>query len=166
MEIELIRNNTMGIMPSTLGHGFFIFDAPPFETEFGYRGKVEPGDLTDTCWGICRNGVPLELPTEDDYFGIAVVDKDRKSIVHGYYTTVKIPAYEYVSWYTAQDVIMPTSDWHLICYVGYYDPIGDILYHTDYKEFTIKTGTPFKKIFPWLLLLAIPLAIPLLKKFK
>ena len=162
MEIKLIRHDTMRLMPSTLGPGFFIFDAPPFETEFGYRKTAEPGELTDTSWGICRNGVPLDLPAEDDYFGVAIVDKDRGSIVQGYYTEIMIPAYEYVSWYTLKDVVMPTSDWNLICYVGSYDPIADILYHTDYIEFTISAG---KKFPYWILLLAIPL-IPLIKKLK
>ena len=161
--VELIRNDNMQIVPAllTLGHGFFIFDAPPFEQEFRYRKNAKPGELTDTCWGICRNGVPLELPTEDDCFGVAIVDKDIGSIVHGYYTEYKIPAYEYIGWYTKSDVIMPERNWNLICYVGYYDPLAEILHHTDYIEFTIKAGIKF----PYWILLGIPLVF-LITKFK
>ena len=161
--IELIRNDNMQIVSAitTLGHGFFIFNAPPFETEFGYKKNAESGELTDTCWGICRNGVPLKLPTEDDSFGIAIVDKDTRSILQGYYTEYKIPAYEYVSWYTLSDVIMPERNLNLICYVGYYDPSSQVLYHTDYREFTIKAGAKFPY---WILLFGVPLLIPLFKK--
>ena len=166
-DIELITKDIMGIVPAELGHGYFLFDSPPFETEFGYRTNAEPGQLTDTCWGICRNGVPLEFPVEDDYFGIAILDKNTQTLVQGYYTTLKIPSYEYISWYTAKDIIMPNRNLNLICFVGYYRPEEEVLHYTDYREFTIKIPTPpIEKILPWLFLLAIPLAIPLFKKFK
>lgn len=169
IQVKLIKTELAGILPALPNHGFFLFMAPPFETPWGHRSKAEPGKPTDTCWGVCRNGVPLELPTTDDYFGIAVIDKDRRTIVQGYYTDLLIPAYEYVAWYTENDVVMPDKDWHLICYVGYYDPAGNILYHTDFREFTIKAYTPPPPIPPviknfWWLLLFLPLLLLKQKK--
>lgn len=151
--------------PFELDHGFFIFSAPPLvEEEFGYRKNAKPGELTDTCWGICRNGVPLELPVVDDYFGFAIIDKDDMTRVQGYYTTLLTPAYEYYAWYTRNDVIMPPRDWNLICYVGYYRIAENVLHATDWREFTIKS-TAVPKPFPvWILLFSPLLLIPFLKK--
>jgi len=165
MLYELPTGLKIEIAPFELDHGFFIFSAPPFEEEFGYTGEAKPGEVISTCWGFLRNGVPIELPVVDDYFGIGIVDKDTEELVRGYYTDIKLPAYEFASWYAKQDQIMPNRDWNLICYIGYYRIAENILHATDWREFTIKSLA--EKEFPyWIFLFAPLLLIPLIKKFK
>jgi len=145
-----------------LNYGRFLFEAPPLEkTEFDYVREANSGDIIETCWGFCRNTEGI-----DDYFGIGIIDKDDIMLVQGYYTDVKIPLYEFVSWATRQDQEMPNHDWNLICYVGYYRPDENVLYATDWIEFTIKNISKVKPFPYWtILLLGIPLLlIPLVKK--
>ena len=142
-----------------LDHGRFLFEAPPFETEFDYIKQANSEDLIKTCWGFCRNVEGI-----DDCFGIGVVDKDQMSIIQGYYTDIVIPLYKFVSWETKQDQIMPNYDWNLICYVGYYRPAENVLYATDWREFTIKS-TALPEPFPsWIFLLGIPIIYLAIKK--
>ncbi len=144
-----------------LDYGRFLFEAPPLEeTEFDYLREANPEDIIETCWGFCRNVEGI-----DDYFGIGVIDKDSLIIIQGYYTDIKIPVYEFVSWATRQDQIMPSHDWNLICYVGYYRPLENVLYATDWREFTIKS-TAVPKPFPVWLLFFVPLLIPIIGKLK
>jgi len=163
MLYEIPTEFSIEIADLELDHGFFIFSAPPFEEEFGYVREANSGDIIQTCWGFCRNGVPIDLPVVDDYIGIAIIDKDTKELVQGYYTDIKIPAYEFVSWSTKQDQIMPDYDWNLICYVGYYRIEENVLHATDWREFTIKS-TAVPKPFPvWLLFVPL-LLIPIIEK--
>ena len=162
MEIKEIQFS--GVVPATLAtHGFFRFIAPPLETAWNNVSRATPGDVFNPCWGFCRNGVPIDLPAIDDHFGFALLDADSKTLIKGYYIEPVIPAYTYVPFYFKQDdFVMPKRDAHLILYVGYFTPSDTpILFHTDYKEFTISTGTSITKIFPWMLLglLAIPFLI-------
>ncbi len=168
MLYELSSELKIEITPFELDHGFFIFSAPPFEEEFGYVKEANPRDIIQTCWGFCRNGVPIELPTVDDYFGIAVIDKDDMTLVQGYYTDIKTEAYKFLSWYTKTDQIMPNKNWNLICYVGYYRIDENVLHATDWREFTIKLipEVPEKKFPMWIFLLTPLLLIPFVKKFK
>jgi len=145
--------------PLVLNYGRFLFEAPPFETEFDYTKEANTGEVISTCWGTCRN-----VEGVDDFFGIAIIDKDTMEFIRGYYTDIKIPLYEFVSWYAKQDQIMPNRDWNLICYVGYYRIEENILHATDWREFTIKS-TAVAKPFPvWILLFSPLLLIPFLKK--
>ncbi len=145
--------------PLELNYGRFLFEAPPFETEFDYTKEAGIGEVIMTCWGTCRN-----VEGVDDYFAIAIIDKDTMEFVRGYYTDIKIPLYEFVSWAVRQDQIMPNRDWNLICYVGYYRIAENVLHATDWREFTIKS-TAVPRLFPvWILLLGIPLLILLIKK--
>ncbi len=144
-----------------LDHGRFLFEAPPIEeTEFDYIREASPGDIIETCWGFCRNVEGI-----DDCFGVGIVDKDSLIIIQGYYTDIKIPVYEFVSWATRQDQVMPVLDWNLICYVGYYRPLENVLYATDWKEFKIKS-TAVPEPFPLWLLFFAPLLIPVIAKLK
>ena len=156
--VNLIKIQFSDIIPATLEptHGFFIINAPPYQNEWGNVNKSKPGDAFNPCWGFCRNGVPIDLPVIDDYFGFALVDDDSKTLLKGYYIEPLVPAYTYVPFYFKQDdVIMPNRDLHLTLFVGYFTPsTTPILFHTDYRKFTIKAGTAFPI---WLLFLAIPL---------
>lgn len=159
MLYEIPPQFSIEIADLQLDHGRFLFEAPPFEEEFGYVKEANPGDIISTCWGFLRN-----VEEVDDYFGIAIIDRDTKELVQGYYTDIKIPLYEFVSWATKQDQIMPNKDWNLICYIGYYRIEENVLHTTDWREFTIKS-TAVPKPFPiWLLLFAPLLLIPLVKK--
>ena len=81
------------------------------------------------------------------------MDYDEQTIVQGYYTDIEIPLYEFVTWYTQTDQIMPHHDWHLICYVGYYRPSEQVLHATDWREFIIRAGSP--PGFPWWILILV-----------
>jgi len=172
MEVELKESKTMGIFSAppifdAPQHGFFRFKSPPLAgPPFNYIKKAEPKTLIQTCWGYCQNGIPEVLPAIDDFFGVAVIDRNQQRLLQGYYVDKKIPAYEFISWYTKNDVVMPTRDLNLICFVGYYDITGDILHYTDSRDFTIKAGTPFSLWWLLIPLTIIPILIKLKDKFK
>jgi len=159
MLYEIQPGFSIEIADLQLDHGRFLFEAPPFEEEFGYTKEAKPNEIISTCWGFLRN-----VEGVDDYFGIGIVDRDTKELVRGYYTDIKLPLYEFAAWYVKQDQIMPNRDWNLICYIGYYRIEENVLYATDWREFTIKSLA--EKKFPyWILLLATPLLlISLIKK--
>lgn len=149
------------IGPFELDYGRFLFEAPPIDgVEFDYTKEADTGENISVCRGTCRNAEGV-----DDYFGIAVIDKDTNELVCGYYTDIKIPLYNFVAWATKQNQVMPNHDWNLICYVGYYRVEESVLHATDWREFTIKSLA--EKKFPyWILLLAAPLLLVTLIKKK
>jgi len=161
MLYEIPPEFSIEIADLELDHGRFLFEAPPFEEEFGYVKEASPGNIIQTCWGFLRN-----VEGVDDYFGIAIIDKDTKELIQGYYTDIKLPLHEFASWYTKPDQIMPNYDWNLICYIGYYRIAENVLYTTDWREFTIKSTAVPKTLPALILLFASLLLIPTIGKLK
>ena len=160
MLYEIPTEFSIEIGPLGLDYGRFLFEAPPFEEEFNYPKEADPNEIISTCWGFLRN-----VEGVDDYFGIGIMDRDTKELIRGYYTDIKLPIYEFASWYARQDQIMPARDWNLICYIGYYRIEENVLHATDWIEFTIKS-TAVPKPFPvWLLFVPL-LLIPAIGKLK
>ena len=161
MLYEIPPGFSIQIAPFELNYGRFLFEAPPLEEAFGYTEQAKPNEIISTCWGFLRN-----VEGVDDYFGIGIVDKDTKELVRGYYTDIKLPLYEFASWYAKQDQIMPDRNWNLICYIGYYRIEENVLHATDWREFTIKSLAVPKPFPVWILFFAPLLLIPAIGKLK